>query len=157
MSTPSAPHSGNASNRRSCKKAIPRIPGARIDGDPNYSGLSLKHWPGRLVWRFAWEDISRFDIGSCNYQNWSSMWPVSETPHRACFALGSAGRDFSAWIGLVPKQSSSGGKSKLGSPIENSEYTMALITTGRALRRRRADVRTSAPIWDHLLQRRGVH
>src|SRR6516225_6835050 len=28
---------------------------------------------------------------------------------------------------------------------------------GRALRRHRADVRTSAPIWDHLLQCRGVH
>src|SRR6516225_12241928 len=28
---------------------------------------------------------------------------------------------------------------------------------GRALRRHRADVRTSAPIWHHLLQHRGVH
>ena len=147
MSTPSAPHSGNASNRRSCKKAIPRIPGARIGGDLNYSGLSLKHWPGRLVWRFAWEDISRFDIGSCNYQNWSSMWPVSETPHRACFALGSAGRDFSAWIGLVPKQSSSGGKPKLGSISKQGDH-FCVVYSQAARSRSFTMPRSTAPAID---------
>jgi hypothetical protein len=34
------------------KKARPRIPGAWIGGDPNYSRLSLKHWLGKLFRRF---------------------------------------------------------------------------------------------------------
>jgi len=42
-----------------------------------------------------------------------------------------SGRDFSAWIGLVPKQSSSGGKQKLGSISKQGDrYLRGLFTAG---------------------------
>ena len=42
-----------------------------------------------------------------------------------------SGRDFSAWIGLVPKQNSSGGKDKLGSISKQGDrYLRSLFTTG---------------------------
>jgi transposase len=42
-----------------------------------------------------------------------------------------SGRDFSAWIGLVPKQSSSGGKDKLGSITKQGDrYLRSLFTAG---------------------------
>ena len=42
-----------------------------------------------------------------------------------------SGRDFSAWIGLVPKQNSSGGKDKLGSITKQGDrYLRSLFTTG---------------------------
>jgi transposase len=42
-----------------------------------------------------------------------------------------SGRDFSSWIGLVPKQHSSGGKDKLGSISKQGDrYLRSLFTTG---------------------------
>ena len=42
-----------------------------------------------------------------------------------------SGRDFSAWIGLVPKQNSSGGKERLGSISKRGDrYLRSLFTTG---------------------------
>ena len=42
-----------------------------------------------------------------------------------------SGRDFSAWIGLVPKQNSSGGKEKLGSISKQGDrYLRSLFTAG---------------------------
>lgn len=42
-----------------------------------------------------------------------------------------SGRDFSAWIGLVPKQNSSGGKEKLGSITKAGDrYLRSLFTAG---------------------------
>jgi transposase len=42
-----------------------------------------------------------------------------------------SGRDFSAWVGLVPKQSSSGGKQKLGSISKRGDrYLRSLFTVG---------------------------
>lgn len=42
-----------------------------------------------------------------------------------------SGRDFSAWIGLVPKQSSSGGKQKLGGISKHGDrYLRGLFTAG---------------------------
>ena len=42
-----------------------------------------------------------------------------------------SGRDFSAWIGLVPKQNSSGGKPKLGSISKQGDrYLRGLFTAG---------------------------
>jgi Transposase IS116/IS110/IS902 family/Helix-turn-helix domain len=42
-----------------------------------------------------------------------------------------SGRDFSAWIGLVPKQRSSGGKDKLGSiSRQGDRYLRSLFTAG---------------------------
>jgi transposase len=42
-----------------------------------------------------------------------------------------SGRDFSAWIGLVPKQNSSGGKDKLCSISKRGDrYLRSLFTTG---------------------------
>jgi transposase len=42
-----------------------------------------------------------------------------------------SGRDFSAWIGLVPRQRSSGGKDKLGSICKQGDrYLRSLFTTG---------------------------
>ncbi len=42
-----------------------------------------------------------------------------------------SGRDFSAWVGLVPKQSSSGGKQKLGGISKQGDrYLRSLFTVG---------------------------
>jgi transposase len=42
-----------------------------------------------------------------------------------------SGRDFSAWIGLVPKQNSSGGKNRLGNISKRGDrYLRSLFTTG---------------------------
>lgn len=41
-----------------------------------------------------------------------------------------SGRDFSAWIGLVPKQNSSGGKQKLGGISKHDRYLRGLFTAG---------------------------
>ena len=42
-----------------------------------------------------------------------------------------SGRDFSAWIGLVPKQNSSGGKERLGNISKRGDrYLRSLFTTG---------------------------
>ena len=42
-----------------------------------------------------------------------------------------SGRDFSAWIGLVPKQNSSGGKDRLGSISKQGDrYLRSLLTAG---------------------------
>jgi transposase len=42
-----------------------------------------------------------------------------------------SGRDFSSWIGLVPKQNSSGGKDKLGNISKQGDrYLRSLFTTG---------------------------
>ena len=42
-----------------------------------------------------------------------------------------SGGDFSAWIGLVPKQNSSGGKDRLGSISKRGDrYLRSLFTTG---------------------------
>ena len=42
-----------------------------------------------------------------------------------------SGRDFSAWIGLVPKQHSSGGKERLGSISKRGDrYLRSLFTAG---------------------------
>ena len=42
-----------------------------------------------------------------------------------------SGRDFSAWVGLVPKQSSSGGKQKLGNISKQGDrYLRSLFTAG---------------------------
>jgi transposase len=42
-----------------------------------------------------------------------------------------SGRDFSAWIGLVPKQNSSGGKARLGNISKRGDrYLRSLFTTG---------------------------
>jgi transposase len=42
-----------------------------------------------------------------------------------------SGRDFSAWIGLVPKQHSSGGKDRLGSISKQGDrYLRSLFTAG---------------------------
>jgi transposase len=42
-----------------------------------------------------------------------------------------SGRDFSAWVGLVPKQNSSGGKDRLGSISKQGDrYLRSLFTAG---------------------------
>ena len=42
-----------------------------------------------------------------------------------------SGRDFSAWVGLVPRQNSSGGKDKLGSISKQGDrYLRSLFTAG---------------------------
>ena len=44
-----------------------------------------------------------------------------------------SGRDFSAWVGLVPKQSSSGGKVKLGNITKRGNRYLRSLFTGGAL------------------------
>jgi transposase len=65
--------------------------------------------------------------GSCRQSRWT---PPRYTTSRDTTAFRS-GRDFSAWIGLVPKQNSSGGKEKLGSISKQGDrYLRSLFTAG---------------------------
>lgn len=68
-----------------------------------------------------------------------------------------SGRDFSAWIGLVPKQNSSGGKEKLGSITKQGErYLTSLFYTGAISVIRYAKIHgtKSRPWLTKLLERR---
>src|SRR5258708_38402030 len=44
-----------------------------------------------------------------------------------------SGRDFSAWIGLVPKQNSSGGKERLGNISKRGDRYLRILFTAGAL------------------------
>ena len=56
------------------------------------------------------------------------MSVVASVPDPKAFR---SGRDFSAWIGLVPKQHSSGGKDKLGSISKQGDrYLRSLFVAG---------------------------
>jgi transposase len=68
-----------------------------------------------------------------------------------------SGRDFSAWIGLVPKQNSSGGKDKLGNISKRGDrYLRSLFTTGALAVIRYAKIhgKTHRPWLTGLLARR---
>jgi transposase len=68
-----------------------------------------------------------------------------------------SGRDFSAWVGLVPKQSSSGGKDKLGSISKQGDrYLRSLFTAGALAVIRYAKIRGTdhRPWLTRLLARR---
>jgi transposase len=68
-----------------------------------------------------------------------------------------SGRDFSAWIGLVPKQNSSGGKDRLGNISKRGDrYLRSLFTTGALAVIRYAKIRgtTHRPWLTALLTRR---
>ena len=66
-------------------------------------------------------------ISPVSVRHWRPPWlPVSADPKAF-----RSGRDFSAWIGLVPKQNSSGGKDKLGNISKRGDrYLRSLFTTG---------------------------
>jgi transposase len=59
----------------------------------------------------------------------SRCWPVAgDCSYRECSR---SGRNFSAWIGLVPKQRSSGGRERLGSISKQGDrYLRSLFVTG---------------------------
>jgi transposase len=66
-----------------------------------------------------------------------------------------SGRDFSAWIGLVPKQNSSGGKDKLGSISKQGDrYLRSLFTTGALAVIQYAKIHGTRPWLTALLARR---
>jgi transposase len=70
-----------------------------------------------------------------------------------------SGRDFSAWIGLVPKQNSSGGREKLGSISKQGDrYLRSLFTAGALAVIRYAKIHGSKhrPWLTKLLERRAT-
>jgi len=70
-----------------------------------------------------------------------------------------SGRDFSAWIGLVPKQSSSGGREKLGSITKQGDrYLRSLFCMGAlaVIRRAQKHGTKHRPWLTTLLERRPV-
>jgi len=70
-----------------------------------------------------------------------------------------SGRDLSAWIGLVPKQNSTGGKERLGSISKAGDrYLRQLLVTGAMaiIRRAREHGQTRYPWLVPLMQRRAV-
>jgi transposase len=80
-----------------------------------------------MAWHRSSEPSRRLD-------NIPGIGPVLATALVASIAdpkMFRSGRDFSAWIGLVPKQNSSGGKDKLGSISKRGDrYLRSLFTTG---------------------------
>jgi transposase len=79
----------------------------------------------------AWH---RSNAGSKRLDAIPGVGPALATALVACVADPRAfrsGRDFSAWIGLVPKQHSSGGKDKLGAISKKGDrYLRSLFTAG---------------------------
>jgi transposase len=70
-----------------------------------------------------------------------------------------SGRDFSAWIGLVPKQNSTGGKERLGSITKQGDrYLRSLFTVGALAVIRYAKIHGTRhrPWLSKLLERRSV-
>ena len=69
-----------------------------------------------------------------------------------------SGRDFSAWIGLVPKQHSSGGRDKLGNISERGgRYPRSLFTTGALAVIRCAEIHdTQHRPWPDAVESRAV-
>jgi transposase len=70
-----------------------------------------------------------------------------------------SGRDFSAWIGLVPKQNSSGGKERLGNITKQGDrYLRSLFTTGALALIRMVKIRGTKhrPWLGRLLERRST-
>ena len=69
-----------------------------------------------------------------------------------------SGRDFSAWIGLVPKQNSSGGKDRLGSISKRGDrYLRSLFTTGALAVIRCAEIHdTQHRPWPDAVESRAV-
>ena len=68
-----------------------------------------------------------------------------------------SGREFSAWLGLVPRQNSSGGKDKLGriSKMANRYLRKLLVVGATSLVRRARTADTAAANWvPSLLQRK---
>src|SRR4029079_6934859 len=68
-----------------------------------------------------------------------------------------SGRDFSAWVGLVPKQNSSGGKEKLGNITKQGDrYLRSLFCAGALAVIRYAKIHgsTHRPWLTKLLERR---
>ena len=58
-------------------------------------------------------------------------WPPLWSPASLIRRLSDQERNFSAWIGLVPKQNSSGGKDRLGSISKRGDrYLRSLFTAG---------------------------
>jgi len=83
--------------------------------------------------------------GPCSARLWPS-WPMPRS-----------GRDFSVWIGLVPKQHSSGGKEKLGSISKRGgRYVRGLfaMSTLVVIRKPRSMVSSTGPWLARLLARR---
>ena len=62
------------------------------------------------------EHIAASDAGCCRIRQIPGIGPIVATAIVAAIGNGSAfrkGRDFAAWLGLVPRQYSTGGKAKL--------------------------------------------
>jgi transposase len=81
---------------------------------------------------------------------------VASVPDPAVFR---SGRDLSAWIGLVPKQSSTGGKEKLGSISKaGNRYLRQLLVVGAlaVIRRAKQLGYTRHPWLVRLMERRSV-
>ena len=69
--------------------------------------------------------------GSTIYPASVRHWRLRWLPASRIRRFSGQGRDFSAWIGLVPKQNSSGGKERLGSISKRGDrYLRSLFTTG---------------------------
>jgi transposase len=81
---------------------------------------------------------------------------VASVPDAKAFR---SGRDFSAWIGLVPKQNSSGGKERLGSITKQGDrYLRSLFTAGALAVIRMVKIRGAKhrPWLGRLLERRST-
>jgi transposase len=80
-----------------------------------------------MAWHRSNAASKRLDEIPGVVRRWATALVASVADPRAF----QSGRDFSAWIGLVPKQHSSGGKDKLGSISKRGDrYLRSLFTAG---------------------------
>ena len=87
-----------------------------------------------------------------------ALWvrPQSPPPSRTQRSFDRGGRDFAAWIGIVPRQDSTGGKQKLG-PIskQGDQYLRRILVVGAHAVLKRARHQPEKYPWvTRLLERR---
>src|SRR5262249_35397296 len=76
-------------------------------------------------------DPMRRASGSMRSRASARHWPRLWLPASVIRGPSDLWRDFSAWVGLVPKQNSSGGKEKLGNISKRGDrYLRSLFTAG---------------------------
>lgn len=71
-----------------------------------------------------------------------------------------SGRNFAAWLGLVPRQRSTGGRARLGAVIKMGQTDIRrLLASSKATLRGLTHVRSKTPpkAEDHACQKGGIH
>src|SRR6516225_3152530 len=93
----------------------------------------MARWPGSRRSKGAWSG----GIGRAGSVVWwqpfrvLASWAPARSPRPFNPSLFRSGREFAAWLGMTPRQNSSGGKERLGRTSKRgNKYIRSLLTAG---------------------------